>query len=765
MFAGLLVLAGPAVAQAAPTLGLIPWPAQVETHTGSFTVRDGTAILVPRGDAKAAQAAAYFADLLRRTRGLTLPVKIGSSGPGICITTTPSGAAESYRLDSGSNGVQVSAASSAGLLYGTVTLWQLLTEDGGNGPATLPAVAIADAPRFGWRGLMLDSTRHFQSPQFVEQMIDWMALHKLNVLHWHLVDDQGWRLEIKRYPRLTSVGAWRVEAGAAAAKHIDPATGRPRLYGGFYSQAEVRRIVAFAKARNVTIIPEIEMPGHASAAIAAYPELGSIDAPPTTPSHDWGVHANLLNTNDRTFAFLQNVLRETMALFPSGYIHIGGDEAVKDQWNASPAEQARMKALGITDPDALQSWYLHRIETFLNAHGRRLIGWDEILKGGLAPNATVMSWHGVAGAVQAAKLGHDAVVTPSRPLYFNYRQSDSPDEPPGRAPLNTLADVYAFEPAPAELTPDQRRHVLGVQANLWTEYVRTDARIEHMLFPRLSALAEIAWSPQAARDWPGFEARMVPQLARYRSLGIDAAASAFAVRIVAARPDGAPGAAPLVRLSSQAGFGAIHYTLDGTAPSVASPVYARPITVTLPQIVKATPFLGDRAIVPATVAALDEDSLLRRRSAELRLCKDAGAIAMEDDSPLAGHRAVFVVNYIDRCWIYDKAQLDGVAGVAIDVGSIPFNLQLRDGGTAGLRRAADGKDALEIRRDGCKGPALVRLPLDAVRAQDGVTTLTAPLPAATGVHDLCFQFVQAGSDPIWTIDSVRLTRAAVVRVP
>lgn len=749
-----------AAAPVAPRPALLPWPEHVELGQGQVTIRNGTAIVVPPGDAKAMEAAHYLADLLRRTRGLALPVRVGRPGGGVAIhiasstpTVSRANARESYGLTIDSHGPRIEAGTAAGLLYGSVSLWEVLTQGATtNGPATIPLLHIEDRPRFAWRGLMLDSARHVQSPAFVERLIDWMALHKLNTLHWHLVDDQGWRLEIKRYPRLTQVGAWRVEAGAGAARDIDPATGQPRLYGGFYTQDDVRRIVAHAARRNVTIVPEIEMPGHASAILAAYPELGTQGAPPATVSHDWGVHANLLGTQDATFTFLQNVLTEVMALFPSPYIHIGGDEAVKDQWKASPVEQARMKALGLADEEALQSWYTQRIEAFLNAHGRRLIGWDELLKGGLAPDATVMSWHGVAGAIAAAKSGHDAVVTPSRPLYLNYRQSEDASEPPGRAPVNSLADVYNFDPAPAELTDAQRHHVLGLQAGVWTEHVRTEERIEHMLFPRLAALAEVAWSPEASHDLRDFEARLVPEMARYRRLGLRAADSAFAVRATVR----ASGSGAEVTLGNQLGFGTIRYTLDGSAPTTGSPPYVRPLHVGMPATVRAASFADGQAIVPPSLTRIDAASLLSRSSAQLSLCKEAGAIAMEDDAPLAGPRAVFVVNYIDRCWIDRQAPLDGIGAIRIDMGSIPFNLQLRDGGTARMRMSPDGKDWLEVHADRCDGPLLARLSLDPVRKSDTITPLTAPLPQMQGAHDLCLLTLQPRPDPIWTIDAVHL---------
>jgi len=510
---------------------VIPRPQSVTAAAGDFRITTGTTILIPRGDAEAARAASHFADLMRRTRGLELTVREGGQGAGAIVFRRATGmAADAYGLTVSPRGAVVTATDFGGFLYGGISLWQLATATEGQGPTSIRATAIQDAPRFGWRGLMLDSARHYQSPEFIKGFIDWMALHKLNVFHWHLTDDQAWRLEIKRYPRLTEIGAWRVPAGAAAQADIDPATGQPRLYGGFYSQGTVRDIVAYAAARNIVVVPEVDVPGHASAAIAAYPELGVTDAPgaavPAVPA-DWGVYPTLFNVEDSTLTFFEQVFDEVMDLFPGEYVHIGGDEAVKDQWKGSPRTQERMRELGLADEHELQSWFVERLEKHLNANGRRLIGWDEILEGGLAPNATVMSWRGVDGAIEAARLGHDAVMTPGPTLYFDYRQSPT-DGAPGRGVVSSLEDVYRFDPTPDALTPEQARRVIGVQANLFTEHMRTEDRVEYQAFPRVSALAEVAWTGHDRMDWTDFQTRLQPQLARYRTLGIDYATSGLA---------------------------------------------------------------------------------------------------------------------------------------------------------------------------------------------------------------------------------------------
>jgi hexosaminidase len=533
------VLAAPA-SPAAPTgqparapIDVIPAPARVSAAEGAFTLLAGTPLVLPR-DAAAAQSAQFFVELLRASRAGWLQVvrEERASRPVHAIEFVlerqpRAGSPEGYRIDISPRQVRVAAGDARGLFYGAVTLWQLCTAAPQASTVTLPALHIVDAPRFRWRGLMLDSARHFQSPEFVMRYIDWMALHKLNVLGWHLTDDQGWRIEIRKYPRLTELGAWRLPAGRAAQRDIDPATGRARLYGGFYTQEQVRRIVAYAAARNVTIVPEIDMPGHASAAIVAYPRLGVTDQPPPQVPADWGVYPNLFNVEETTFAFLEDALTELMELFPSQYIHVGGDEAVKDQWKASPRIQARMRELGVPSEEALQGYFTHRLGEFLRAHGRRLIGWDEILEGGVPADAAVMSWRGVQGAITAAAAGHDVVLSPDPLLYLDNRQGPSASEPPGRGTIETLADIYRFDPLPGPLAA-ALPHVLGIQANLWTEHVRTEERAAYMTWPRAAALAELGWSPAARLDYTDFVSRLPAEFARLRALGVNYSDDVFA---------------------------------------------------------------------------------------------------------------------------------------------------------------------------------------------------------------------------------------------
>ncbi len=536
-----LTLVCMAAAARADVVQVTPRPLSVEPLAGhALRIASGAGIQTPPGDAGAEWAGRYLRDILRRSRGLSLAVS--GAGRTTLIEFSRDRATdlgpEGYTLEIEADRAVVRAKTDAGLFYGAVTLWRLMTADGDRGAVVLCPVKIVDRPRFAWRGLLLDSARHYQSPAFIEQLIDRMARDKLNVLQWHLTDDQAWRLQIRRYPRLTSVGAWR--------SAVDPKTGRPTRYGGFYTQAEVRRIVAYAAQRHVTIVPEIEMPGHSLSAILAYPELGSAPADPKTQG-DWGIFPSILDPDAATLTFMEQVLDEAMALFPGQWINVGGDEAVKDQWRDSPRIQAQMKQLGLADEEALQGWYTTQIGRYLAAHGRRVIGWDDILTGGatLPADAAVVSWH-LDGAAMAAAQGHDAVIATDPLLYFDHRQSALPSEPPGRGALVSLQDVYESDPAPASLSAGQRAHIIGVQANLWTEHMPSEHDVALMAFPRADAVAELGWTAPERRDWADFQARLPAELARDRALGLAADDEAAQAKQDAALEGEHPG-----RLASQ----------------------------------------------------------------------------------------------------------------------------------------------------------------------------------------------------------------------
>ena len=650
------MLAANSTASAAPVAdpAVIPNPASMRREAGAFRLSGATPIVVPANDQGARRAAEYFSDLVYRTYGLRLRVQAGADRTDAINLRRATGkplAQEAYRLVTAPARINIVASSPAGLLYGAISLWQLIGPGTANGELSVPAIRIDDAPRFAWRGIMLDSARHYQSPSFVKDFIDWMALHKLNVLHWHLTDDQAWRLEIKKYPRLTTVGAWRVPAGAAARADIDPATGAPRQYGGSYTQQAVRENVAHAAARGVTVVPEIEMPGHASATLVAYPQLGATTIPPLTVPADWGIYDNVYNVENSTFAFLEDVLKEVMALFPGKYIHVGGDEVVKTQWKESPMVRARMKALGITEPAALQVYFTQRIGRFLQKNGRRLVGWDEILEPGLPASAVVMSWRGVEGALNAATKGFDTILSPWPTLYFDNRQSNAADELPGRGRVISVEDVYRFEPMPEKLTTQQQRHVIGLQGNVWTEHIRLEERVGPMTFPRAAAIAELAWSPPARRDWPDFVRRLATQVARYDALKIPYSDSAFAVRANTTYT----AAQARVELSTQAKFGDIRYTLDGHDPTTQSARYQGPLTVPLPAELRVAAFAGDSRLSRARVLPLRGELAQRRTSQELKLCSANIDLSLEDDAPRqapgkeGSSRAVFLMDINNPC--------------------------------------------------------------------------------------------------------------------
>jgi hexosaminidase len=770
MLGAALALAGPAPAAG---LDIVPRPLTVEAGAGApARLATGSRIVVPRGDAAALSTARWLASLAERSRGLRLTPAIGRAGTGDVILRRRPGpaAGEAYDLTVGHGQAVVSASSDAGLLYGAVTLWQLMTAETTRGPVRLAAVRIADKPRFAWRGLLLDSARHFQSAAFIERTLDWMALHKLNVLQWHLTDDQGWRLPIAGYPRLTEVGAWRVPAGIGPPPR-DPRTGRPRLYGGFYTRAEIRGIVAHARARNVTIVPEIEMPGHAVAALLAYPELSAGPPPPRSVQSDWGILPYAYGVDDKVFAFLDKVLGQVIALFPSRVIAIGGDEVPLDIWKASPAVQARMKALGIADEAALQNYFIGRIDAWLAAHGRRPVGWEEILKGGpLPPAAVVTSWQGAGSALTAARAGHDVVLATAPTLYFDNRQGALASEPPGRGPVVSLKDVYDLDPGappmpmpptpasagapppPAAFGDAERAHILGLQGNLWSEHIATEDRMAAMMFPRAAAVAEAGWTAQAQRSWPDFLARMPAEFARFSRLGLAEDASVFAVEIKA-DPAG-PGAAR-VTLASQTALGQIRYSLDGAAPTAASPAYGAPLDVPLPGRVAAASFAGARRISPIAEESLDPLSIRRRVSQQLTLCPGGLALDLEGSAPPGRPRPVMLVEVMNLCWMWSGADLTGVSGVKLDMGALPFNLQL-GGDLAHIVRRPLTRPGMElqVRLDRCDGELLAALPLGPPRP--GLSEISAVLPPRPGVHDLCFAVAGDSHDPIWGLNAVQL---------
>lgn len=720
-------------AHATDTPPIIPLPAQVSMGQGSYAVSAAAVIHVAPGDRAAADAARYLADLLVRTRGLSLPVKedaAATSHGDIVIRSDVAASVaqpEGYVLDVDARGMRITARDAAGLFYGAISAWQLMTPDAAKGAVSVPLLHMADWPRFAWRGLMLDSARHFQQPAEIKQLLDAMAQHKLNVFHWHLTDDQGWRLEIRRYPKLTQIGAWRQPPGDGDTK-----------YGGYYTQADVKDIVAYAAARHITVVPEIDMPGHAQAAVAAYPDIGVTGERPPV-SINWGVNPYLFNVDERSIRFLHNVLDEVMELFPSTFIHVGGDEAIKDQWQASAAVQARMRSLGIKDEKALQSWFIERMGQYLAQHGRRLIGWDEILEGGIPPSASVMSWRGTQGAIDAARLGHDVVLSPAPTLYFDNLQSHGDDEPSGRLGVQALARVYAFEAVSPELTADQARHVLGAQANIWTEYLTAPWQIQHAAFPRLDALAEATWTPANERRFDNFLARLPAQFDRYRKMGIYYADSAFAVEMRAQRSS-TSGDKVTVTLAAQEPSATIRYTTDGTVPGASSPAYGGPIDAALPITVSATTFAANgQALARVRTQRFDARTLASYDGNALEGCPKGDLGLRVPLLPDATSPApVYNVDVLNSCWRMANVSLDDVVAIFVDGAWLARNYGLaHDASKVVARASRRAAGELEVHLDTCNGPLAASLPLP-VEALPGRTyRVAAALTAHGGTHDLC----------------------------
>ena len=569
-----------------PQIAIVPYPNHLEAGRGTYRVSDRPVTCDSRTDERTQRAVVGFAARLATVTGGTNPVTVADEMPasGIRFVTDESLPAEGYELNVDGEGIEVRASQFPGFLYALQSLGQLLpaavygTEPAPDAAWEVPCVKIADAPRFAYRGMHLDVARHFFSVDEVKRYIDVMAIHKLNTLHWHLTDDQGWRIEIKRYPELTAVGSIR----KATVVRKEWGTYDDTPYGGFYTQDEIRDVVEYAADRGVTVIPEIDLPGHMLAALTAYPELGCTGGPYEVWGR-WGVADDVLCPGrEKTFEFLEGVLTEVMELFPSEYIHIGGDECPKVRWEKCPRCQAKIRQLGLKDDGEhtaehyLQSYVTDRIGKFLAQHGRRIIGWDEILEGRAPSDAVVMSWRGSEGGIAAAKLGHDVIMTPNSHFYFDYYQSlDTDAEPFGIGGYIPMEQVYSYDPAFPELTPEQQKHILGVQANLWTEYVLSDEHLEYMLLPRLAALSEVQWCQPETKDWNRFIGSFrMDEI--YSQMGYEFAKHIFGVTASYAVDPEKGGV--VMTLTTQGGA-PIRYTLDGSDPTASSPLYKAPVTI------------------------------------------------------------------------------------------------------------------------------------------------------------------------------------------
>jgi len=702
-----------------------------------------------------------------------------------------------YRIEIGAQGIRVIARSPGGAFYGGVTLWQLLTPPGWirGTAAEIAEGVIDDHPRFAWRALLLDSGRHFQSVADIEKLVDWMSLDKLNVLIWHLTEDQGWRLEIPKYPALTKTGACRKAVGLDSElteatrdrnaveeiprstygatwerESLEAPVARPgetgapdKPYCGFYTEAEVRDIVRYAADRFVSVVPEIDLPGHSQAAVASYPGLGVTGQHPSVWT-DWGISPWLLKPDEKTLQFVDDVLDEVMQLFPSRFISIGGDEADKQQWNASPELRERMRRLGLANMDQLQGWFTSQVADHLVKHGRTPVGWDDELVAGaqLPASEVVMSWHGNDAehvALEAAAQGHDVVLTPQESLYFDHYQSDLPDEWPGQSPMATLRQAYDTAVIPKGATSAEARRIIGVQGGLWTELMPSFAHDQHALFPRIAALSELGWSAASAHDWNGFLQRLPAELARYRALGIGYADTAFAPAFdVSAVRKGLL----RVALSNQANFGEIRFTTDGSAPTSTSPQYVRPLEFSVQSKVtlRAATFApGGLDLAAPRTRLLDASTLLSRDGSELPSCSSQPGTRLGGNQPPQGPRPVYKAEIGNMCWLWPRAPLTDIQHVTLTIGRVAWRFG-DEAKEAVVRPKGSAAGEFEIHADSCTGPLLARLPLASALQGDGQNELNATVSTSklNDAHNLCIFATGDPRDGQWMLSRVAFSK-------
>jgi hexosaminidase len=600
------------------TYSIIPQPDTLMAKTGSFTINAETRVILQTNDAQTAAIAKLFTSQVALTTGIKLFTEVSlPKVPRIdpktkkVIPVAPLTNAivfvrptivlpdENYELSVDPNLVIVTASAAKGYFYALQSLFQLLppeiysTTRVNNLQLKMPCVSIIDKPRYQHRGLMIDVGRHFMPISFIKKTIDLLAMHKMNVLHWHLTDDQGWRIEITKYPRLTQVGSVRSETVEGKMSYNQPLRFDGKPHSGFYTQDEIRDVVQYAQEKFITVVPEIEMPGHALAALAAYPELGCTNGPYGV-AKIWGVIEDVYCPTEKTFKFIEDVLTEVMEIFPSKYIHIGGDECPKTSWKQSKFCQDLMKAQGLKDEHELQSYFIKRIDKFLTSKGRKLMGWDEILEGGLSPNATVMSWRGIQGGIDAARQKHDVVMTPSPFVYIDYYQSHPATEPLAIGGFLTLEKVYSYEPTPTELKPEEAKYILGSQVNLWTEYVATPEYAEYMTFPRACALSEVTWTPSINKNFSDFGRRLETHFKRLDVLKVNYAKSIYDVKETSTPNKN--NQTVDVKLEPFVRDAQVRYTLDYSKPTPNSPVFTGTQTFNKLTTIRAVVFRSSQEI-------------------------------------------------------------------------------------------------------------------------------------------------------------------------
>ncbi|HUR65742.1 MAG TPA: family 20 glycosylhydrolase [Chitinophagaceae bacterium] len=613
-------------------LSLIPWPVEVKQQDGYYLVKNKITVSNSLPAHEWPALFKYFRDEMKKQFGLiATEVPKGKKGDiDFFMKRMPTSGKPAYTLTVSKEGIAINSNFAEPTFHAIQTLFQLMPVDP-KAPKEIPYVEIFDHARFDYRGMHLDVSRHFRTVDFVKRYIDYLALHKFNTFHWHLTDDQGWRIEIKKYPKLTSVGGWR--NGTIIGRY--PGTGNDGIkYGGYYTQDEIKEVVKYATERFITVIPEIEMPGHSSAAIAAYPELSCFPNEPTIKyfpkqckwygdstgkqvQQTWGVFDDVFCAGqEKTFSFLEDVLDEVLALFPSKYVHVGGDECPKENWKRCPNCQKRIKENNLKDEHGLQSYFIQRMEKYLNKNGKILIGWDEILEGGLAPNAVVMSWRGEKGGIDAAKQKHNVIMTPGNPVYFDHTQSENEDSVTIGG-FNPIEKVYAYEPVPKELSTDEEKYVLGAQANMWAEYMKNTKKVEYMLFPRISALSEVLWSKKENRNWDDFQKRLLVQFKRYDQWKVNYSKAYFELKTIVKPTEDHTGVYWI--LSSNSPVGQISYTSN--APEARGLNYTGPVKITGSLTTRAT--LINRKTVLA--AASQKFSFNKATGKKITLAKEASS--------------------------------------------------------------------------------------------------------------------------------------------
>ncbi len=560
-------------------LSLIPAPVSSEIYNGHFYLSSSTKIYAD--SPSQLSNASLFISFLKTNFNLNISTTSNAVDRNVISLLSDTSKKEGYQLNIDKNRIRISG-DDAGVFYGLQSLIQLLNNPSKNG-FKIQCAEILDYPRYQWRGMHLDVCRHFFPKDFVKKYIDILALHKMNTFHWHLTDDQGWRIEIKKYPKLTQVGAYRKGSmvGAYSEQKFDTVT-----YGGFYTQNDIREIIEYANQRHITIVPEIEMPGHATAALASYPEF-SCTGGPFLVEKQWGVFDDIFCPKDETFEFLENILTEVIDLFPGKYIHVGGDEAPKTRWKNCAHCQALIKKENLKDEHELQSYFVQRIEKFVNSKGKQIIGWDEILEGGLAPNAAVMSWRGTEGGITAANQKHFVVMSPGSHCYLDHYQGNPRNEPISIGGYTTVEKTYSYEPTPDELSDESKKYIMGAQGNIWTEYITTSDHVEYMALPRLSALSEVLWSPRALRNYDQFSQRLTNQFRLFDRLKYKYAKSIYEVTF-AQNPESKNGLE--IALEANNKLGKINFTLNGTNPKFSSYKYLKPLILTKTTEIKASLF-------------------------------------------------------------------------------------------------------------------------------------------------------------------------------